>query len=319
MIGYLKRIIFLAFVLTNGVHVYAQSKELESFRAEVVAYMQFDRTNAASANDSLMIARKNMLRERFHDFAMHPANVDLEALKSQAKNSKNTYWYDQWSYTFSSFKMYFGDTAKSQSPVHSIVFYGVYDYQTSNFVHLSFRQINVGKRSYVVHSYSLNGEAYYIIRDFAGKKLLYASTYPASGFPVYGIYPLDKKHVLMIEESAIEGQRVSVFDVSGDKWIKQHVFEGKTLSPDNPKTLQPESALRNCMQMRSNKTIASHQSMNYLRQYGITFDPATGMLFHKDAGGKLVQSKWVSGKFVIDDYYLGNLLPDEEMPMPFLD
>lgn len=116
------------------------------------------------------------------------------------------------------------------------------------------------------------------------------------------------------------GQRAIVLETNPSQWKPIEAFAGKAIDEKSGNLRQMQyKARRLYMRLAANRSILINYGSRYLT---LDFDEQKKVLFYKqfvnESKGdiRVIESPWKGGRFVVDDYYLGEHHSDADLPMP---
>ncbi|MGI4873858.1 MAG: hypothetical protein ACRYFX_22075 [Janthinobacterium lividum] len=311
-------------LLLSGLRLSAQVREVAAFEKAVTRFMAYDLGKTLPKADSTSARLRKNLDATFLAFLTRKDSNDLTALKSASTGKAgSTYIFGNTTYSFSVYRRNpYVRTFENNVLYYDISFDGVYDYALNNFVHLYLQPFQVGAQQYVVYSYSLNGAGVYYIKEVARNAVVFRATTLTSTAALLTFQPLDEQHVLLVENMQEKGQRALVVQKEGTAWQAVAAFKGNAF-PKNATTYarKENKGARTYLRLASTKALEAHYGDGLLTKYGIKFDEQAKTISYQPYTGnesdtKTVQAKWVNNSFTLDDYYLGEKLADQDVPMP---
>jgi hypothetical protein len=320
----MNKTILLTSLLVISLHSSAQVNELEKFRKETTAFLNYDngKIDAIPKNPSNTARLKVNLEKAFLDFVLNKNSKDLEDLKKNSIYNKSDYIIGNNNYYFTNERRDIYKKALENNVNYCITFYGLYDYRLSNFVSFYIQPFNVDAKEFVVYYYKLNGTGTYYIKDVATNSIVFKSEALTSDAAILKFSKLDQTHSLLVEDMGDNGQRALVVNTASKTWTIAKAFKGNAFennSTDYSKMSNKGS--RSYLIFAANKNIKTHYGFNFLKKYEIQFDEATKTISYKQYSKnekdiKMIQAKWQSGSFTIDDYYIGKDVLTEDLPVP---
>lgn len=317
--------IFTFALLFSSLTSFAQVNELENFRKELTAFVNYDNGKTDSLPRSFATAqklRKNM-EDAFLAFVLHKDSKDLETLKKAAAHGGSSYTFDKYSYFFSEGRRDMYNKSKENNINYQITFYGLYDYKLPNFVSMYIQPFRVGTKDYVIYYYKLSGEGKYYIKDAETNKVIFSKEALTSDAAILKFEKIDDKHSLLLEDMGYNGQRALVVNTESKPWKMLNAFSGRSLG-DAPAdySLKYRPGNHPYLRFAENKSIVSMYGENFLKKYEINFDGATKTISYKqydkdEKNVKTIQAKWEYNLFKIDDYYIGLDLNGGDVPYPY--
>ena len=309
---------FILFVFCT--HSFAQVEELENFREKLSLFVDYDKglVDSIPRSDANTTRLKNAARESFRLFVLHKDSKNLDSLKALARNEGGSYNFDNYSYLFNELRRVPTIRSLDGTTDYGIVFYGLYDYGMPYFITVYIQPFTVAGEKYVIYYYSTNQKGTYCIKDVLKNKIVYTGAAVTHEAPVQKLYRIDSRHLLLVENMADKGQRALVLNAEKADWHQVEVFKGNSF-PDNATDFSKKALKdkRAYLWVASNKMFATEYGTRYLT---ITFDETSKILSYTQflAGNatKKIEAKWQNNQFIIDDYYLGEYLNDDPIPMP---
>ena len=308
--------IFLGCIICS-VKCFSQVNELEQFRKEITAFINYDtrKTDSVPKNEANTLTFKKNADEAFKKFMLQKGSENLDSLKGNERI--------KYSYYFTPIK---GDPmirSLENNADYMITIYGVYDYglNKNNFVTLSIQPFIVGQQGYVIYYYSLNGEGNYYIKDVAKNKICFEAKAFTSNLPILEFKKIDATHFFIAEDMGDNGCRALVIQ-SNEKndWQTMEAFKGNAFAEHATSFSQKVfTAKRKYLRVASTRTITRQYSERYDQ---ISFNESTHVVSYKKyiamskASAKNVEAAWKNNMFSIDDYYLGENTSDRPAPMP---
>ena len=300
----------------------AQENELEHFRKELVTFLNYDteKTGSLPKTDLNTYTLKKSMQDAFLAFVFHKESKDLKSLKKNGKtDGHQNYWYDKFSYSFSEQKRNRTLKSNENNLNFCIEFSGIYDYKLSNFVSIYIQQFHLGQENYVVYYYKLNSKGKYFIKNIKNNKVIYSDEANTSNAPIRFINNIDKEYILLLEDMGNDGQRALVLKRAKDTLESIQAFSGKSfLSNSNDYSEKSFEEKRKYLRLASTKTILSNLGFVEATKNLIIYDETLKTISYsisKD-NKNIVTSKWNKNKFEVDDYYLGEHFPDNNLPHP---
>lgn len=301
---------------------FSQVDELEQFRTSLTTYVNYDRRKidsippSKSHNDLL----KTEMEKQFLAFVLHPESHLIDLLKSKGKtDGKSTFWFNQHSYHISKMKMDVLNKNTLNNTYYAIDFYGVYDYDLSQFVSFIVQPFSVGNINYTVYYYKLNGTGKYFIKDTKSNQIVFSNDAFTSDYPLSAIHVLDSNHLLLLESMGDHGQRVFVVENHLQPWKKIEAFEGIQLDQNftDFKT-RTYSKSRTYLWIASTHTIHTNYGYGFFKKYALQFDANTKTISYSTGQSDVqtLKASWVDNRFLIDDCFLGDFLNNDSPPLP---
>ncbi|SMC57170.1 hypothetical protein [Moheibacter sediminis] len=304
----MKKAALLIALCLAGINSFGQIDKLENFRKELMLYMDYDQRATDAKNESEAKELKENVEKVFRKFVLDKESKNTDRLKTEAESSN-------YSYSFSNVKREKMVQSTENNEDFKISFYGMYDYKLSNFVSIYIQPFLLSKNELCVYYYKLNGKGKYFVKEIDSNKIIFTSEGLTSNAAVIKIHQIDKNHVLIIEDMGDDGQRALVVKTEKKEWAAVEGFKGNLIEHNNEKKFAES---RKYLRLVSNKTIQNHQSFGFLKQNGIRYNEELKTIVYSISEDNLTfkEAKWEGKLFVIDDYYLGDHLPDEPMPFP---
>lgn len=318
-------LIILVFVWAKS---FSQVQELEEFKRTLTisTFFEAGRIDTIVKSEENSILLRKQVHSAFMNFVNHPQSNNLENLKSLAKSKGNTYWFDVYSYDFTSTNFYFDLIHKNpeiRNPVHRIFFSGLYNYGEPNFISIFIQEFKIRDRQYAVYYYNSLKNGVYYIKDVAENRIVFESELKTFGAPIYRIDVLDKKNILVIEDMEDWGQRALVLNTSEKIWTKEEAFKGNKFVKEEGDFKSKEFSLKRVyFKLASHKDISSLYGMGFSTNNRIVFDPKTLTISYKKVlsngttSDVVIEAKWNNNQFAIDDYFLGEKMDYSPPPMP---
>ncbi|MBT2620145.1 spondin domain-containing protein [Chryseobacterium sp. ISL-6] len=203
-----------------------------------------------------------------------------------------------------------------------VVLYPIYDYQLSNFVSFYIQPFTISEKQYIIYYYKLNGEGTYYIKDNAKNKIVFESKALTSNAPISKFETIDNTHILLVEDMGDHGQRAFVVSTENNQWKTMNAFKGRSFKLNSVDyDEKSDGSLRKYLRFANNKRIKANYPSRYFKNFEIGFDTKTQTIFYKKLNNgpedsKKIESKWENKMFTIDDYYVGENLNDQPMPIP---
>ena len=318
-----KSVFVFVFLISYQVS-FAQVNELEALRTATYNFVEYDnaKKNKASKNKTDSLLLRTALNKAFMEFVLHKDSKDLTALKRDAINNRTSYIINNHNYFFHELRRDYAVKSTENNVNHQIVFYGMYDYQLSNFISIYIQPFTVSNKNLVIYYYKLNGKGTYFIKDLLNNKVIFESEAYTSNAPIVGLHVIDHEHYLLVEDMENNGQRAMVLNGAAEQWKKIKAFKGIAFQhPTQEYTQKISAGLRSELRFAENKNIVSIYGPSFLKKYEIKFDEKSNTISYKeyrinDAGFREVKAEWKNKCFEIDDYYIGEHLNDEPMPYP---
>ena len=303
---------------------FAQVKELETFRKEITAFVNYDNKKIDSLPKSPETSEyltKNY-EGAFLDFIKNKDSKNLNNLKKNSIDNRTSHIIGNNNYFFSSLIKDPLNKSLENNVNYQISFYGLYDYQLSNFVSFYIQPFLVDTSKYLIYYCKLNGKGTYYIKDEENNKIIFQSEGLTSNVPIKKLTKIDKNHILIIEDLGDNGERALVVNTQLKEWRTISAFNGKAFfdnSTDYSKTTEIQKRIY--FKFAETKTINSLYSKSFLKKYEIDFDEKTKTISYKrynqkESEIKIIAAKWEDNLFKIDDYYIGQDINDEDIPMP---
>ncbi|MET0393170.1 MAG: hypothetical protein ABW019_08500 [Chitinophagaceae bacterium] len=301
---------------------FSQVAELETFRTNITRWIWYDqgKIDSIPRTDANTARLKKAAEASFLRFVLHPDSKSLDSLKAHAKQGGGSYYFDQYSYFFHEGRRILAQRTPENNTNYSITLYGLYDYDLPNFISISIQPFTAGGNNYVVYYYNTRLQGTYYIRDVKKNTIVYTGTGMTRTAPIQTFHKIDTSHVLLIEDLGDKGQRAFVLNTEKAGWRLIDAFKGKAF-PDNATDFAKKTATgkRRNLWLAANESLIANYGSRYLT---IAFDESTKTLSYlqlTDRSGnntKKIEAKWQNNQFLIDDYYLGEHLNDQPMPMP---
>ncbi len=316
-------ILIIGFLLLH-LSSFAQVNELEKIRKELTLFVSYDNDKVDSLPKSAAttLRLKHNLENAFLAFVLHKDSKDLEGLKKNSIDNKTDYIIGNHNYFFGNQRRNVFLKTLDNNVNYCITFYGVYDYQLSNFVSIYIQPFTVGAKEYIVYYYKLNGAGVYYIKDAATNSIVFKSEAFTSNAAILQFHQIDGKHLLLVEDMGYKGQRAIVVNSEPATWQAIHAFNG-TSFPENATdyTQKMGKGKHTYFRFAESKTVISLYGPGFLKKYEIQFDEGSKMISYKrynknESGIKTIQAKWENNMFNIDDYYIGQDLEDKDLPIP---
>lgn len=302
---------------------FSQEKELESLRSSIYQFVQYDKGKIDSIpkNKQNDVRLKSALDLALMNFMLHKDSKNLDSLKQKAINNKTSFIIGNHNYFFHDLRKNPMIRSLENNVNHSIVFYGIYDYELSNFVSVFIQPCKIENKSLVIYYFKLNGSGNYYIKDIATNKIIFTSSALTSNAPIFALQTIDEKHYLLVEDMENNGQRAMVIENNTGNWKQAKAFKGKTFQNSlGPYTEKKDAGPRYFLRYAENKNIVSIYGSSFLKKYEIQFDEKTKILsyreYRKNEEHVVKKATWKNNVFVIDDYYIGEHINDEPMPFP---
>lgn len=301
---------------------FSQVTELEAFRKNLTRWVWYDqgKIDSIPKTTANTIRLKKAAEASFLQFVLHPDSKNLDSLKAHAKQGGGSYYFDQYSYFFSNRRRIPTERSLENNVDYAISLYGLYDYTLPNFVSLVIQPFTVDGVSYAVYYYSTNRQGTYYIKDVQKNTIVYTGTVPTDNMPIQQFSRIDNHHVILVENMADQGQRALVLNTAKATWIPSDAFKGKAF-PDNATDFSKKvmKEKRRYLWLAANSSLIANYESRYLT---LAFDEGSKTLSYlqlTDRSGnntKKIEAKWQNSQFLIDDYYLGEHLHDEPLPIP---
>ncbi|MBK1895797.1 hypothetical protein [Chryseobacterium paridis] len=303
---------------------FGQVKELENFRKEIEFFINYDHSKTASTPESEAntLKFKQNLEKAFIEFVMNKDSKNLDQLKNNSINNKTSYVIGNHNYFFDTPRIDPYKKSLENNSYYKIVLYPIYDYELSQFVSFYMQPFNLNEKQYVIYYYKLNGEGTYYIKDIAKNIIVFKGQALTSNAAISKFDQIDDSHFLVVEDMGYDGQRAFVIKNENNLWQPINAFKGKSFKPNSVKyDIKNEGNSRKYLRFANSKNIKNTYPIFYFKNYEINFDPKSKMISYKKAdrqseNGKKIESKWENNSFTIDDYYLGEDLNDQPVPMP---
>ena len=311
-----------------SLQTFSQVAELEEFKRAITlsVFYETGRIDTIVKSETKGVELRKHAYDAFMKFVMHQQSHNLDNLKSLANHSGSTYWFDVYSYTFYSTNYYFDlyrNNPDIQNPVHQIIFSGLYDYETSNFISLYIQEFTIREKGYAVYYCSSLEYGMYYIKDVAENVIVFESNLVTSGTPIYKIDVLDKQHLLVIEDMDTEGQRAVVLNTNSKMWKTIDAFKGKGFTKNSSDyTSKVFFDKRTYLRLASLETLSNMYGMGWQAKNRIALDKNSLTISYKQGlsgGGNNdtpIQAKWSKYLFVIDDYFFGEHIDYSSRPVP---
>jgi hypothetical protein len=320
-----KKTLLITFILIS-LNTFGQVKELEKFRAEITLFVNYDNGKIDSLPKSL--ENSNRLKKNcelaFVAFIKNKDSKNLDNLKKNSKDNKSSYIIGNNNYFFHSLRKDPLVKSFENNVNYNITFYGLYDYKLSNFVSFFIQPIIIGTLEYIIYYYKLNGKGTYYIKDAKSNEIIFQSEGLTSNAPIKKYSIIDKYHILFVEDLGDNGQRAIVVNTKEKKWKAIKGFNGRAfLSGSTDYTKKSEIQNRTYFKFAQSRTIISKYGEGFLKKYEIDFDVKTKTISYKrysqnESEIKVINSKWKSNIFKIDDYYMGQDIDDKDLPIPMM-
>lgn len=315
--------LFIAILLINF-YSFGQVQELEKFRKEIEFFINYDqgKINSSPKSEANTKQFKQNVEDSFLEFATHKDSRNLDNLKSNSIDNKTTNVIGNHNYFFETLRIDPYKKSFENNVYYQIVLYPIYDYELSNFVSFYIQPFTVREKQYIVYYYKMNGEGTYLIKDISTNKIVFKSQALTSNVPILKFDSIDDHHFLLVEDMGDHGQRALVVSADNNQWKAINVFKGKSFKSNSVEfDLKNNSILRKYLRFASSNNIKNNYSLNFFKQYEITFEPKTQVISYKRynkvlSDVKKIESKWENNSFIIDDYYLGEDVNDRSMPIP---
>jgi hypothetical protein len=303
---------------------FSQEKELESLRSSIYQFVQYDKGKIDSIPKNIQndVRLKSALDLAWMNFMLQKDSKNLDSLKQKAINNKTSYIIGNHNYFFHDLRKNPMIRSLENNVNHSIVFYGIYDYELSNFVSVFIQPYKVGNKSLVIYYFKLNGSGKYYIKDIATNKIIFSSPALTSIAPVVSFQTIDDKHYLLVEDMENNGQRAMVIENKNGVWQQIKAFKGKSFENElGPYAEKTSKGIRNYLRFAENKNMVSIYGSGFFKKYEIQFDEKNKTISYKqysinETETREVKSVWKNNCFEMDDYYIGEHLNDEPMPFP---
>lgn len=314
----IRKILYTGLFLIATVNSFSQVNELEAFRKKLTLFIYYDLGKVDSIPKTALntVKLKKEAQDAFIRFILNKDSKNLDNLKQQAKSGGGSYWFNQYSYYFNNQRRIPTVKSLDNNVNYNISFYGLYDYQLSNFVSMYMQPYTVDGKEYVVYYYSTNGEGTYYVKDLSSNKIVYKGAALTSNAPIHRLNKIDDKHLLIVEDMGDNGLRAIVLESDIQNWTSVKGFKGNAFT-ENTKDFSKKvfTDKRAYLRLASNRTIATHYGSRYLN---IAFDENSKTISYKQnsATPKSIEATWKNNQFAIDDYYLGEHLSDKPVPMP---
>lgn len=303
---------------------FGQVKELEKFRKEIITFVDYDNGKTGSLPKSGATSEQltKNYEEAFLDFIKNKDSKNLDNLKKNSINNKSDYIIGGINYSFYSFKRDPFNKSLENNADYRITFYGLYDYQLSNFVSFFIQPFLIDSSEYIIYYRKLNGKGTYYIKDEKSNKIVFQSEGLTSDAPIKKFKKIDKNHILIVEDLGYNGERALVINTALKEWKAISGFYGKSFFDDDADySKTTEAQQRVYLKMAATKTINTLYGKSFLNRYEIDFDEKTKTISYKkykpkEGESTAVMAKWENNQFKIDDYYFGQHLQDKDLPMP---
>lgn len=301
----------------------AQVQELEVFRKKLAFFIRYDqgKTDSITRTEASTARLRKELEESFLQFATHRQSCNLENLKANSKGRNgSSYYFDTYSYSMSELYRDYGIRSKTNNTNYMIGFYGLYDYSRPDFAALFIQPFKVSSQSYLVYSYSLNGQGLYFIKDSATNQIVYKGQSLSSSAAIHVFKQIDQRHCIIVEDLGDLGRRALVLQKTNAGLKAVPAFKGNEIDQaanNFKKKVYKEK--RMYMWLASNRGLSVGYGTKYVT---IGFDESRKAIFYRkyvnESKGeiKLVEAIWDGNKFEMDDCYLGDYLDDSPVPMP---
>ncbi|WP_261511417.1 hypothetical protein [Chryseobacterium paludis] len=310
--------------LLLGFYSFGQVKELEKFRKEVDFLINYDlgKINSTPKTEANTIKFKQNAEKAFLEFIMHKDSQNLDHLKSNSIDNKTDYIIGNNNYSFKSLRIDPYNKSLENNVYYQVVLYPIYDYQLSNFVSFYIQPFTISEKQYIIYYYKLNGEGTYYIKDNAKNKIVFESKALTSNAPISKFETIDNTHILLVEDMGDHGQRAFVVSTENNQWKTMNAFKGRSFKLNSVDyDEKSDGSLRKYLRFANNKRIKANYPSRYFKNFEIGFDTKTQTIFYKKLNNgpedsKKIESKWENKMFTIDDYYVGENLNDQPMPIP---
>ena len=195
---------------------FGQVKELEKFRKEIITFVDYDNGKTGSLPKSAATTKQlaKNYEEAFLDFIKNKDSKNLDNLKKNSINNKSNYIIGGINYSFDSFRRDPFNKSLENNADYGITFYGLYDYQLSNFVSFFIQPFLIGTSEYIIYYCKLNGKGTYYIKDEKSNKIVFQSEGLTSDAPIKKFMKIDKSHILIVEDLGYNGERALVINTA---------------------------------------------------------------------------------------------------------
>jgi hypothetical protein len=319
----LRKNLLIVFVLI-ACNAMGQVQELERFRQAITLFVNYDngKTDSLSKTNANTATLKQAYETAFLQFIQQKESKNLDSLKKHSINNKTSFLIGNNSYFFSTLKRNLVPKSVDSTVDYHVTIYPLYDYQLNNFVSFYIQPFWVDTHEYVVYYCKLNGKGTYYVKDVTTNKIVFQSEGLTNNAPIKKLVKLDAQHLLVIEDMGDNGERALVLDIKNTTWKTIDGFYGKSFSPnttDYTRLTVPQK--RKYFTIATTRSFVSNYGKNYLKQFAMQFEAATGNLQYKKFSNKesdthLIKAQWRNNMFTIDDYYMGEGSQDTGVPMP---
>ena len=309
----MKKINLFTFFLFLNFALYAQEKELETFRDKVYTYVNYDKNNNGKIK-SIQLQKDKLLKElekSFLSFILNEKSHNFDTIKKNAASIGK-------GIRCTEIRKDYSIKSKEHNIDILVSLNGIYDFGRPEFVSFFIQPFHIENEDYIVYYFKLNGKGKYYIKNLKDNKLLLESEAFSSERAIANMFQIDENHLLIIENMDSKGQRAYVLNKSKNNLEQALSFKGKTFIKNTTNytkstklTYEPS---RKYLHIAGNEKIIDH---NNLYKKFIFYDKESQTISYViNNKGELSSAKWINNSFEIDDFYLGNYMHDEPMPMP---
>jgi hypothetical protein len=309
----MKKINLFTFFLFLNFASYAQERELETFRDKVYTYVNYDKNNNGKIK-SIQLKKDKLLKElekSFLSFILNEKSHNFDTIKKNATSiGKGIRCIE--------IRRDYSIKSKENNIDIFVDLSGIYDYDGQQSVSFYIQPFHIENEDYIVYYFKLNGKGKYYIKSLKNNKLLIESEAFSSKKAIANIFQIDENYLLIIEYMDSKGQRAYVLNKSKNKLEQTFSFKGKSFIKNTTNytkstklTYEPS---RKYLHIAGNENIIGDSN---LHKKFIFYDKESQTISYViNNKGELSSAKWINNSFEIDDFYLGNYMHDEPMPMP---
>lgn len=320
------KIITPLFLLLFSINLsFSQVTELQNFRKAMTLFVQYDqgKIDSIPKSDSNTKRLNRNYERAFLDFVLHKNSNTLDTIKKYSIDNKTSHIIGNNNYFLSKLPRNILNRSEENNINFHVSFYGLYDYQMSNFVSFYIQPFSVHSNNYVVYYVKLNGKGTYHIKEVISNEIVFSSLAQTSNAAIKQIYQIDKNHLLIIEDMGDHGERALVVNNQNKIWKTVLGFSGNAFVND-PQDYTKKAAVsaRTYLRFATSHTMQTLYGESFLKKYEISFDEKSKTISYKkhqqkESETKVISANWDGKQFRIDDYYLGSDLDDRPLPMPF--